>query len=166
VGDALGTSTWTVTLRDTTSETASKTFTLIYSADGYPYKTSAIDAVDPWDFYTRECTSYVAWRLNVDGIPFTNSYEFPNSTPPNGWHNAVNWKSAALDIGLTVDNTPAVGAVAWFGTSVGPAGHVAYVSSITSNGNIVLEEYNYLTAYTYDTRTISSSSVGAFIHFH
>lgn len=145
---------------DTTNAMAAAPFTLVYSADAYPYKDGAIDAVDKWYFYTRECTSYVAWLLNRDGIPFTNSYGFPNSSPPNGWHDASNWRSAALKIGLTVDHTPSVGAIAWFSYD-----HVAYVSSLTSSGNVVLEEYNYHLDHNYDTRTIASSSVDSFIHF-
>jgi surface antigen len=37
--------------------------------DDYPanLKSAAQDSlVDPWGFYNRECTSFVAWRLNND----------------------------------------------------------------------------------------------------
>src|ERR1035438_5615330 len=32
----------------------------------YPFASSTPDTVDPYDFYTRECTSFVAWRMNRD----------------------------------------------------------------------------------------------------
>jgi len=47
--------------------------------DDYPsrLKNAPQDSlVDPWQFYNRECTSFVAWRLNHDaGIAFHNMYK-------------------------------------------------------------------------------------------
>lgn len=46
--------------------------------DDYPakLKNARQDAlVDPWLFYNRQCTSFVAWRLNNDnGVDFDNYY--------------------------------------------------------------------------------------------
>src|SRR5689334_5463496 len=62
--------------------------------------------VDPWNFYNRECTSFVAWRLNNDaGIAFTNQYD------GHHWGDAAIWKQAALDSGVLVDSSARVGAV-------------------------------------------------------
>lgn len=108
----------------------------VYAADDYPadYKNAAQDAlVDEWNFYNRECTSFVAWCLNSrNGVPFTNHY--------NGvhWGNANNWGNAARQCGFTVDMTPKKGSVYW--SDSGAYGHVAWVSEV--NGNSVrIEEY-------------------------
>ena len=54
-------------------------------------KSAAQDSrVDPWNFYNRECTSFVAWRLNHDvGIAFHNWYLGKH------WGDAAIWKRAA-----------------------------------------------------------------------
>ena len=47
--------------------------------------------VDPWQFYNRECTSFVAWRLNSE-----NQVAFNDYWQGQHWGNASNWKNAAL----------------------------------------------------------------------
>lgn len=124
--------------------------------------------VDPWDFYNRECTSFVAWRLNNDNhVPFTDYWHVH-------WGNASNWKNAALSsaaqqAGVRVNSTPTVGAVAWWyaGSAGSSRGHVAYIDKVTSS-SITVEEYNYLHEGGYDQRVISRSSSiwpSGFIHF-
>ena len=58
--------------------------------DDYPnyLKNAAQDSlVDPWNFYNRECTSFVAWRLNHDaGIAFHNWFK------GHHWGDAAIWK--------------------------------------------------------------------------
>lgn len=134
--------------------------------DDYPdrLKNAAKDSlVDPWNFYNRECTSFVAWRLNHDaGIAFTNWYDGRH------WGDAAVWKQAALDSGVLVDSRPRVGAIAWWakGSPGSTPGHVAWVSAVGSS-SITVEEYNYLHSGGYDQRTISETSSmwpGAFIH--
>jgi surface antigen len=134
--------------------------------DDYPdrLKNAAQDSlVDPWSFYNRECTSFVAWRLNHDaGIAFTNWYD------GHHWGDAAIWKQAALDSDVPVDGSPRVGAVAWWaqGSPGSSRGHVAWVMAVSSS-SITIEEYNYLHAGRYDQRTISESSSSwptAFIH--
>ena len=134
--------------------------------DDYPdrLKNAAQDSlVDPWSFYNRECTSFVAWRLNHDaGIAFTNWYDGYH------WGDAAIWKTAALNSGVLVDDNPRVGAVAWWakGSPGSSRGHVAWVMSVGSS-SITIEEYNYLHAGKYDQRTISTTSSSwpsAFIH--
>jgi surface antigen len=135
--------------------------------DDYPsrLKTAKQDSlVDPWRFYNRECTSFVAWRLNNDaGVPFTNHYLGPH------WGDAAIWKAAALDSKVRVDNVPVVGAVAWWGRgSAGSSvGHVAWVLKVNNSASITIEEYNYLRRGYYDTRTISITAAAwpqAFLH--
>ena len=105
--------------------------------DDYPanLKAAAKDAlVDSWNFYNRECTSFCAWRLNsANGIGFTNYYGNVR------WGNANHWDDAARSLGIAVNSTPAVGAIAQ--TDAGTYGHVAWVAEV--NGNLItIEEYN------------------------
>lgn len=130
-----------------------------FAADDYPseYKQYGRDeVVDRWNFYNRECTSFVAWRLNNNnGVPFHNYYGGVR------WGHAYNWDDAARSIGITVNSTPAVGAVAYWDS--GTYGHVAWVSAVSS-GNITIEEYNVNWNGNYNTRTISSSDPSGYIH--
>lgn len=132
-------------------------------ANDYPYAGSTPDVVDRWNFYTRECTSFVAWRLNNDlGLPFTNQYR----NPTGNWGNAGHWDDAARSVGIPVDNTPAAGAVAVWDPNVAGAAasrHVAFVMSVNGDGSINVEEYNW-TAFAYDQRHISPAGL-QFIHF-
>jgi surface antigen len=125
--------------------------------DDYPsyLKNAAQDSlVDPWHFYNRECTSFVAWRLNHDaGIAFHNWYK------GHHWGDAAIWKQAAVDSGVPVNGTPRVGAIAWWakGSPGSSRGHVAWVIAVDSS-SITVEEYNYLHRGGYDRRTISRTA--------
>ncbi len=129
--------------------------------DDYPqkYKDPARDAVvDEWNFYNRECTSFVAWCLNSrNGVGFHNYYAGVH------WGHAKNWGTAASNAGILVDNNPAVGSVAW--SSAGTYGHVAWVSSVNGS-NVVIEEYNYSVAGCFSSRTVSKGSFSGFIHIN
>jgi hypothetical protein len=77
--------------------------------DDYPYRNSTPDVVDPWNFYTRECTSFVAWRMNHQyGIAFTNQMRGGH------WGNANQWPANARNLGYAVNGSPSVGAIAEF----------------------------------------------------
>ena len=110
------------------------------------------------NYYYRQCTDFVAWRLNRDAgsykAPFT--WVWSNLTPTGG--NASQWKYAWEQKGWPVSNTPTVGAVAWFGSS----NHVAYVKQVLDGGFVVIEEYNYVQSV-YGQRTIPVSTVEAFL---
>lgn len=133
----------------------------------YPYTTKSYgtyripEDVDPWGFFFRECTSFVAWRLNQDGIPFTNWYR---QAPGSKWGNAWLWDDAANRAGVRMDNTPTPGSVAQW--DWGNSGYVAYVVAVNNDGTVTLEEYNrglngiYGTQYNYP-----AASVHRFIHF-
>jgi surface antigen len=135
--------------------------------DNYPaYLANATqDAlVDPWRFYNRECTSFVAWRLNnTNGVPFTNQYLGADLW----WGNANTWGTSARAKGILVDKTPAVGSVAW--STAGKYGHVAWVAEVLDGGKIVVEEYNWGVNSLgekgrYRARTTLASSFTGFIH--
>lgn len=112
--------------------------------------------VDPWRFYNRGCTSFVAWRLNHNNhIPFTNAYG------GTWWGNASGWASAARSIGLAVDHHPSLGAVAWDAYPM----HVAWVSKVNHDGTINIEEYNYNPPGSYHQRLhVAPSTFDAYIH--
>lgn len=134
------------------------------TGDDYPseYKNPPIDTViDRWNFYNRECTSFVAWCLNSrNNIGFHNYYLGPR------WGHAKDWGAAARNVGIMVDNTPAVGAVAWFGAKEHGAygyGHVAWVSAL--DGDYVwIEEYNWNPPAAFNARRIHKSAVSGYIH--
>jgi surface antigen len=111
----------------------------------YPYRYSAADIVDRWNFYTRECTSFAAWRLhNRDGINFSNSYRGQH------WGNAGHWYTAAKAAGITVNRTPKVGAIAV--NTVHKVGHVAYIEKVYADGSFDVEEYNWGVVHGYTAR--------------
>lgn len=80
--------------------------------------------------------------------------------------NGAQWGAVARSLGYRVDNTPAVGSVAYY--TDGVYGHVAWVAEIVG-GNIVVEEYNWIRNgkmdYTYHPQTQSISKPTGFIHF-
>ena len=126
--------------------------------DDYPeeLKGSAKDSlVDPWRFYNRECTSFVAWRLNErNGVAVDNGY--------GGvlWGNARNWDDAACSLGITVDDCPSEGAVAFWQSG---AGHVAWVLSV-EDGHVWVEEYNRNSDGAYHLRCVDDYPPDGYIH--
>ena len=123
--------------------------------------------VDPWSFYNRECTSFVAWRLNHNnGTPFqNNNYEGKGEHFGDAW----NWGSVATSIGITVDNTPAVGAVAWWYWPPAqpgdqPTGHVSWVTAINPDGSVQVQDYNWNYNGEFLDHKLTSAPTG-YIHF-
>lgn len=108
------------------------------------------DLPGSWGFPTCECTSYAAYRLNLNnvqhnGVPFANDW---TSSVHFGY--AHHWNSAAGDLGIREDNYPAVGSVAYWGTEkVAGTGHVAYVQHLFTHPydgrltGIGVMEYNW-----------------------
>lgn len=132
--------------------------------DDYPakYKAAALDAlVDEWNYYNRECTSFVAWRLNSrNGVAFHNMYGGVN------FGNAGTWGDAARSIGIAVDMNPAPGSVFW--QQDGGYGHVAWVNSVNGDGTVTIEEYNwYINGGldgAYHNRTVAANLASGYIH--
>ncbi len=122
--------------------------------DDYPYADYAMSGYDPWLFVYRNCTSFVAWRLNSrNGVEFNDYYGGAD------WGWAGNWGYAAQSIGITVDNNPAVGSVAWQSS-----GHVAWVAEVRENGKIFIEEYNWDGDGQYHSREMNPWDYTGFIH--
>ncbi|HEU5374122.1 MAG TPA: CHAP domain-containing protein [Ktedonobacteraceae bacterium] len=123
----------------------------IYSTRGYAY---------------RNCTDYVAWKLQSLGVPDSKT---------RGLGNGGSWYDNAPNNSLSRGTTPQVGDAAVVPSSTpgyGGYGHVAYVEAVNydSNGNvttITVSEYNYDLQGDYNTRTGKPADMNftEFVHF-
>lgn len=101
---------------------------------GYPavWANAPLDAyIDNWGLYTRECVSYVAWKVASTGryVPHFG-----------GRGHAYQWPSTTAAFGIPQGSTPKVGSAAvQFG---GPYGHVMYVEAVNGDGTITVSDYN------------------------
>jgi surface antigen len=109
--------------------------------------------IDPWRFYNRECTSFVAWRMNS-----ANGVDFNNFMGGGRFGSAYHWDDNARSLGYTVDQIPARGAIA----ESDREGHVAWVASV-GDGVVTIEDYNYSAPGEYDVRTVPTST---YIYIH
>jgi surface antigen len=135
----------------------------------YPHPPACTDGgkcvADKWAFYRGQCTSWVAYRLNqIGGISFTNHYGGKGR-----WGDAVRWGRMAKKLGITVNTTPTVGAIAWYSaTKPAPDGHVAYVERVNSLTSFVMSEMNYDADNGFWVHTITKATGDwptEFIHF-
>ncbi|AGU84218.1 GBS Bsp-like repeat-containing protein [Streptococcus anginosus] len=124
--------------------------------DDYPWKHDSVDPnnrhIDKWRLYTRECTSFTAYRLSS-----VNHFELPGA-----YGNGGQWGRRARREGYRVDMNPAKGSVAWLDD--GSYGHVTWVSNVIGN-NVEIEEYNYGYTHNYHIRTVSKTAFSGYIHF-
>ena len=121
--------------------------------DDYPaYYKNGSQSIDKWRMYSRQCTSFAAFRLS--GV---NGFELPGA-----YGNAGEWGYCARREGYRVDNTPAIGSIAW--STAGGYGHVAWVSNVMGD-NIEIEEYNYDYKGNYNKRIVKANKMTGFIHF-
>lgn len=130
----------------------------------YPWQNSTCNtAGDIYGMYYKNCTSWVAWKINQnqDNNPTTSPYAFFNNMYGSGGSatvcnptssterlsNACRWDNILQNNGYFVTTTPTSGAIAHWnnndGNGVGAAGHVAFVESVQSNGVPVLSHYNW-----------------------
>jgi len=113
--------------------------------------------VDQWNTCRRNCTSYVAYRLNSVGVPFNNNYRGVQ------WGHARNWDDAARATGVATGPTPKVGAIAFWNEPYGAGyGHVAWVESVNGDGSVRTSNYNGLTEQFY---TESAARPHGYIYF-
>ena len=137
-----------------------------YVEDDYPFQNATIDARDPYEFPFRECTSFMAWRMNRDAGTTNPTYPyFFNKMDSESWGNAGTWNTNALSLGYAVNHVAQVGAIAQWVNGCGGAcanGHVAYVEQVNQDGSIVVSEYNFPENATlnhqFNIRTIPASS--------
>lgn len=117
---------------------------------GYPavWANAPLDAyIDNWGLYTRECVSYVAWKVSSTGryVPHFG-----------GRGHAYQWPTTTAGHGIANGSTPKVGAAAvQYG---GPYGHVMYVEAVHGDGTITVSDYNLGVdgLYRYYTRSASN----------
>ena len=117
---------------------------------------------DRWNFCVRNCTSFVAWRLNRE----LGEGSFLNNMLGGRWGHAHNWDDNATALGYLIDDRPATGAIAhWDHNEIGGGmGHVAYVEAIHEDGQITLTEYNFLSRCEFGQRTVRPEDVPRYIH--
>ena len=123
---------------------------------GYPgvWASAPLDAyVDPWGLYTRECVSYVAWKIHSTGryVPHFG-----------GAGNANQWPSTAARYGISSGSTPKAGAAAVM--NIGYYGHVMYVESVNGDGTITVSDYNFAWDGLYRHYTRSASGL-TYVYF-
>jgi surface antigen len=119
------------------------------------YPGTTYDESDPWGYYLRNCTSYVAWKI---------SQEFSGRNI-SGWGNAASWATAAQNAGYSLDpvSAPQVGDIAVWGTEVGGGyGHVAYVYAV-SNGVATFDEYNVAETGVFTSNYTSANHPGGYV---
>ena len=125
----------------------------IARGDDYPaYYKNGSQEIDQWRMYSRQCTSFTAFRLSS-----VNGFEIPRA-----YGNANEWGHRARREGYRVDNTPTIGSIAW--STAGTYGHVAWVSNVMGD-QIEIEEYNYGYTEAYNKRSIKANMMTGFIHF-
>ncbi|BBH16549.1 hypothetical protein Back2_08360 [Nocardioides baekrokdamisoli] len=111
-----------------------------------------------WLMYSgRNCVNYVAFREVQAGMP--------NVRPWNGSGNAEAW---GRDNPSITDQTPRVGAVAWWrggAQGAGSLGHVAYVERVISPTEIVVSESNWGSDFDWRYINTSQNWPSGFIHW-
>src|SRR5207249_10944839 len=96
---------------------------------------------DRWLFFFRECTSYVAWKMNKDAGTTAEPYFFSNYMRGGHFGDAGGWATNAAAIGFVTNNVPTVGAIAHWGYGeLGALGHVAYVEAVNPNGSDIRDK--------------------------
>lgn len=124
------------------------------SAPQYVWTDKQGNRYSPYGYVYRNCTDYVAWKVVSLGL---------KTATITGLGNAGNWAATAKKRGLTVDDKPAVWAIAV--ESNNSYGHVAFVENVYKDGTITVSEYN-VTPGTYGQRTGTPAKLGftSFIH--
>jgi len=126
------------------------------AGDDYPFRTSG-GGLSPLGYVTRQCTDFVAWRLNRDrGTTGPYSLVWSTMTPNGG--SAGSWPRAWNNHGWQTSTTPINGAVAYQGN------HVAYVKNVNADGTVDIEEYNWGGSASYHTRTVSAGSFSLYLY--
>lgn len=106
-----------------------------------------------------DCTWHVFERLSEMGKSVSSSFG-----------NASNWDNAAWGAGMTVDNSPSVGAIMQLDPGQGGAGsmgHVAVVEAVNTDGSIQISEMNWNGGMGVESnRTVSAAEVSSYDFIH
>ena len=139
--------------------------TLPFCPTTTPSSDCAANTHDNWGFFNRECTSYVAWKINKDHGTTSPPYFFTNLMLGGRFGDAGHWAANAAALGFTVDSNPSVGAIAhWANGELGSLGHVAYVEAVNADGSVDVSEYNFHLNHNFDVRC-NNVRPPRFIHF-
>ena len=126
-----------------------------YSHQGYKTAKSRMY----WNMYSGvNCTNYVAYRMIQNGGSATRPAQLKA-----GKGNATYWGTS-----FGYNQTPMVGAIAWWKANspgAGSAGHVAYVEQVVSATEIVVSESNYGSEFDWRRITSSGPWPTGFIHY-
>ena len=142
---------------------------------GYPYpnapdcneQSGANCVTDQWGFVQGQCHSWVAYRINelnateLAGVTFTTHYKQPSGQV---WGSVWHWGIAAAAAGITVNDTPALGSLAWWSDN---GGHVGYVEAVNADGTVSMSEMNFDLHNGFDFATLQRGvrwPSGGFIH--
>jgi len=115
------------------------------------------DRKDPWGYYYRNCTSYVAWRSAQLGFSLDMDGPDRRSLGDGG-----SWADNASRYGeLSTGTTARVGSFAVF--KIGNFGHVAFVEKIQGN-EILISEYNLVADGVYSERWVSVHQPTSYVY--
>lgn len=129
------------------------------AGNDYPWPNAATGgAFSPLRYVYRQCVDFVAWRLNRDAGSMQAPFKYDWSTLTPGGGDGRQWLPAWRKHGWTVSAVPVAGAVAYTGGN-----HIAYVKEVRADGNVVIEEYNWV-PHEYSQRVLPASSVAAFLY--
>lgn len=147
---------------DTGGGTSTPPGNIAAPVDDYPWPNAPQDALSPLRYSYRDCTDFVAWRINRDAgvtaAPWKWTWGNLRWQGAGGDGDAIGWRADWIRYGRAVDIPCAPGVIGWYGTSAGVYGHVYYVQAV-SGGMMTIEEYNWGGTQAYDTRTISIPAI-------
>ena len=133
--------------------------------DDYAAVRRGREGIDDWSFFWGECTSYTAFAIRH----YTSHKDFHNywrgGNGSNRFSHSKHWDERARAVGIRVDTTPAVGAVAQH--SRNDHGHVAFIVAVHDDGTFDINEYNHGEYHQFGTRTRVSigKDFDAILHF-
>lgn len=117
----------------------------VYNAASYPGD----------DYAWGNCTWWVSIRRSQIGEPI-----------PNSWGNAATWAIRAQADGYLVDSTPSYGAIMQISTVDNGLGHVAFVESVSVNGDWTISEMNVKGLDVVDYKTLSGAEAANYSFIH
>ena len=105
------------------------------------------EGLDDWAFYWGECVSYAAFAVRT----YSPHKDFVNNWRGAHFGNAKEWDETSRKLGIRVDQTPTVGAIAQH--SRNKNGHVAYITAVHDDGTFDINEYNHGPRHKFGTRS-------------
>lgn len=107
------------------------------------------------DYAWGNCTWWVSIRRSQIGEPI-----------PNSWGNAATWAVRAQADGYLVNDTPSYGAIMQTPNVDNGLGHVAFVESVSLNGEWTISEMNVKGLDVVDYKTLSAAAAANYSFIH